>query len=365
MIDRRTVIGGSAEALVGNATPTSKAGGVDGKVAPSSVMVIDVHSHATILPWREALARMTGQTADTLKMFQTPVPKWTASNAVEEMDKYRVTASVLSIPGVAGLASGASARELCRRINDEMAEAVARYPNRFGAFGAIPLDSMDAALEETAYILDVLKFDGIGIGTNFGGHYLGDPPFDPLLAELDRRKAVLFAHASPSPGFRPDPNAIDPSILEFMFDSTRMLVNLVLSGTKRRFRHVKIISTHAGGTMPYLAGRVSTIEPLLGAGGGRPTMAGEDILADLATFYYDLTASTAPAALDAIRRLVPDTRLLFGSDSPVMPGIEITRALDSLRGYSPLTDDGRRSILCRNALDILPQLASRLVQVQG
>lgn len=325
--------------------------------------IIDVHTHPIVPAWRSAIAKATGQSPDDLKMYQAPVPQWTAARHIENMDKHGITGSVLSIPLVANLATGSQAKTLVRKINEEMANAVSEYPGRLGAFGVLPLDNIDAALEETAYMLDVLKFEGIGIGTNYAGHYLGDPYFDPLLSELNRRTTVLFAHSSTPPGYKPDSTALDPSMIEIMFDTTRMLLNMVLSGAKRRFSDLKIISTHGGGTMPYLAGRVSVIEPLIGAGAGRATMAGRDILADLATFYFDLTAATFPGSLDAIRRLVPVSRLLFGSDWPMMPADEIPPALKNLNSYDNFSNEMRVDILAKNAVDLLPGLGGRICSV--
>lgn len=321
--------------------------------------IIDVHTHPTVPVWRAAIAKATGQSPDNLKMFQATIPEWTARRHVEDMDSVGIQSSVLSMPGVANLASGEAARSLCRAMNEEIARAVSDFPDRFAAFGILPLDDLDAALEETSYVLDVLKFDGVGIGTNFGGRYLGDPLFDPLLSELDSRDAVLFTHSSPPPGYRPEPG-LDPSILEFMFDTTRMLLNMVLSGAKSRFASIKIISTHGGGTIPYLAGRVAVLEPHLGAGPGRPTMSASDILAGLGSFYYDLTAATSHAALDAIRRLVPDTQLLFGSDAPMMPLSEIPPAVESLASYEAISENNLQDILQNNALSVLSNLNERL-----
>lgn len=321
--------------------------------------IIDVHTHPTLPVWREVIAKATGQSPDNLKMFQASVPAWNAEWHVGEMDRLGIQSAVLSMPGVAHLAAGEQAKRLCRQMNDEIAKAISDFPDRFAAFGILPLDDMDAALDETAYVLDILKFDGVGIGTNFSGRYLGDTLFDPLLLELNSRKSVLFAHSSPPPGFSPD-GGLDPSILEFMFDTTRMLLNMVLSGARRRFSDINIISTHGGGTIPYLAGRITVLEPLLGAGAGRPTMSASDIMSDLSSFYYDLTASTSHAALDAIRRLVPDSQLLFGSDTPMMPSSEIAPAVENLHSYGLIPDQDLTNILSRNALHLLPNLSERV-----
>src|SRR6516162_11678291 len=91
------------------------------------------------------------------------------------------------------------AQALARRCNDYAAELVARWPTRFGAFGTVPMWSIKGALEEIAYSLDVLEFDGVSLFASYGENFLGDPRFDPLFAMLNERGVVVFVH----PGLHP------------------------------------------------------------------------------------------------------------------------------------------------------------------
>jgi hypothetical protein len=152
---------------------------------------------------------------------------------------------------------------------------------------------------------------------------------------------------------------INVSILEFMFDSTRMATNMVLSGAKKRFAEVRLICTHGGGTIPYLASRISILEPLFGAGPNRPTLSGGEVLAGLSTFYFDLTAATAPASLDAIRHLVAPSQLMLGFDFPMMPASTVPGAWKKFEEYNYSAGD-RYDVVQGTALKLLPTLAARL-----
>src|SRR5260370_42101624 len=98
-----------------------------------------------------------------------------------------------------------------------------------------------------------------------------------------------------------------------------MLMKMVFSGRKGRFSDIRMISTHAGGTIPYLVTRLQTLELAFGPGPDRRPLTAEDVKEGFASFYYDLTAGTSRAQLGALRELVPASRLLMGFDSPYMP----------------------------------------------
>jgi len=101
------------------------------------------------------------------------------------------------------------------------------------------------------------------------------------------------------------------------------------------------------------------LEQLFGAGPNRPTLGGEEVLAGLSTFYFDLTASTAAASLDAIRYLVPPSQLMLGFDFPMMPSSTIPAALKKFEDHGYGARD-RYDIVQGTALNLLPTLAERL-----
>ena len=88
----------------------------------------------------------------------------------------------------------AQARRLARACNEYGATLVRDHPTRFGLFAAIPLPDVDAMLKEIEYAYDTLKADGVGLFTSYGNMWLENPAFEPVMAELNRRKAVVTVH---------------------------------------------------------------------------------------------------------------------------------------------------------------------------
>jgi len=311
--------------------------------------IIDVHSH---------IITNLGSQAPTDKL-----PAWSIEQSLSIMDANGIAASVLSLPDSASHAEGPEACQLARRINEQLADIVSKHPTRFGAMATLPaLAATDGVLEEMAYALDALKLDGIATTTSTNDIYLGDTRYDPWLEEMNRRRVTLFVHPVPAKASRSVDLGIDVSILEFMFDTTRMLTNMIFSGAKNRFSNIKIISTHGGGTIPYLMTHIETLEQVFGAGKDRAHLSPAEIGEGLASFYYDLTAATSPAQLFGLQQMVPLSRLVMGFDNPFMPEWTFPPAIQDMQRWDGFSETEVFAIAHKNAESLYPALADRLQQ---
>jgi predicted TIM-barrel fold metal-dependent hydrolase len=122
---------------------------------------------------------------------------WTPARSIDDMDKAGVARSVTSIttPGV-WFGDRDEARQVARECNDYGAKLMSDFPGRFGLFASLPLPNVDDSLSEIEYARDYLKADGIGVMTSFDNKWLGDESFNPVMEELDRRKAIVYTHPS-------------------------------------------------------------------------------------------------------------------------------------------------------------------------
>jgi predicted TIM-barrel fold metal-dependent hydrolase len=311
----------------------------------SVVNRIDVHQHVVPPFWVSALAAHGGDPSGWYS------PSWTPDSAIAFMDSQQIATGVLSLtaPGVMGW-MGPERRDMARRVNEYTAGLVASQPSRFGNFATLPLPDVDGALIELEYALGTLAADGIVLLSNYDGHYLGDPLFEPLWAELNRRGTVVFVH--PGKPAIPIIEGIPGPIVDYPFDTTRTAVQMVLNGVLDRYRNTPVILSHAGGFLPFASHRFAQAAAAAHPGKRDP----EAILESFRRFYFDTALSASPAALPSLLAFTHGQKVLFGSDYPYAPATLGAYFTSNLDGYADLTTEARASINNQTARSLFPRL---------
>jgi 6-methylsalicylate decarboxylase len=308
---------------------------------------IDAHVHILPADYRAQLERRS--------LLPPGIPPWSPELVDGLMARHEIDAAVLSLapPGVFFGDQGL-ANELARLVNERTAEFVASAPGRFAGLAVLPLPDVDAALAELGHALDVLRLDGVALLSNVGGTYLGDPGWDALFDELDRRDAYVFLH----PTMPPHPLALPQHpvwLYEFPFDTTRAVVSLIYSGTLERCPNVRLQVAHLGGTAPFLAHRLASLaarEP------ERATGAPAGALAHLRRLYYDTGLSNNAVALAAVLEVTDIGHVVFGTDWPYA---DLPQAGDPAPGLAGLDDGDRARIDASNIAALVPRLVTQEV----
>ena len=321
-------------------------------LAPSDARApfrIDVHHHLSPPKWIEELSKV--------KLGNRPAYDWTPERSIDDMDRAGIAVSMTSIttPATSFLAKD-TARVIARECNDYAARLRDDYKGRFGIFVSLPLPDVDGALAEIAYGFDILKADGVAMLTSYGDRWLGSNQFAPVFDELNRRKAIVHTHPTSADCCRNLMPQLPDQLIEWGTDTTRAIADIVVSGAARRYRDIKFIFSHAGGTMPFLA------ERLINAARLAPTAAQKEALnasapngfeAEIKRFFYDTAQATHPAPLSALLRLIPVSQIVFGTDFPYRSGVE---GVEGLAAYGISTAD-IMAIERGNALNLMPQWA--------
>jgi predicted TIM-barrel fold metal-dependent hydrolase len=283
---------------------------------------------------------------------QAIVSEWTLQKAISDMDKNGIATAILSIttPGI-WVGNAEAARTLGRKCNEFAAQLVQQNPIRVGFFAAIPLPDTEGSLREIAYSLDRLGADGIGLMTSYGDKWLGDIAYSRVFDELNRRKAIVYIHPTVADCCRDLMSDVPAPLIEFPHDTTRAIASLIYSGTFERCRDIRFIFSHAGGTMPMLAGRITQLGKLFGSDKNVPN----GVEYELKRLYYEIANSANRPAMSALMNLVPVSQILFGSDSPFVPTAVTADGLASLG----LAQNDAEAIKHQNAEALFPRLKIR------
>ena len=267
------------------------------------------------------------------------IPDWTAETALALMDSIGVERAILSVstPGV-HLGDDALARRWAREVNEFAARQRADQPGRFGFFATLTLPDVDGAIAEAAHAFDVLGADGVVLLASVRGTYLGDASIEPLMAELDRRAAVVFVH--PSELNAPPVPGIPPFAADFLLDTTRAAIHMARAGWLERYPNLRIILSHGGGFVPYAAERIARAC----ADQGDQTQG----LARLKRYYFDTALTSSPYALPSLLAFAEPSHITFGSDWPYAPAERSQHFARLLDAY-PLSDPQRAAIHRDNA----------------
>ena len=331
---------------VAQASPAAGGGRAVAQASPETKPFrIDVHHHLSPPSYITA--------SNEIGFGEGLMRSWSIEKSLADMDKAGTATAMLSVttPGINAVKPDV-ARRLCRESNEYAARLVADYPGRFGNFAMLPLRDAEGSLRELEYALDTLKADGIALMTSYNDKWLGDPLFLPVMEELNRRKALVYTHPTAANCCVNLVPTQQPVMIEFGTDTTRTIADIVFSGNAQKFRDIRWIFSHAGGTMPFLIERFvrnPLLEPNV-----KPTVP-DGTLAELRRFYYDTAQTSNKSAMSALAAIIPPSQILFGTDFPYRTGIDHVKGL---RGADVFTDEQIASIERGNALKLIPRLAS-------
>lgn len=281
------------------------------------------------------------------------MPPWSINSSLSLMAQNSISTSIVSLsaPAFSIIPDLAAAARVCRGVNEYSASLHDSYPEKFGWFASVPpLTNTPGAVAEIEYALDIMHADGVILFTSYSEIYLGEKRFEPVWKALNDRKAVVFVHPSQNMNATSVSPLLNPSIVDFTHETTRTAMSLITSGILTKYPDVKIILSHGGGTLPYVATRAGA---LLGAIGGSNITASR-VVAQARNFYFDLALTSFGYPLELLLRFADPKRIIYGSDYPfVATGViaEQVRIFDTLR----LSSEQKEAIMHGNAGNLFPR----------
>ena len=234
------------------------------------------------------------------------------------------------------------ARHAARMINEAWAAAQLRHPGRFFAAAAVPLGDTTAAIDELDYAITKLDLRGVSMPSSIAGEPIDAPRLEPFYARVEELGVPLFIH--PNDGVLVDAMAGHDNALYMslgrVVDSSLAVLRLVLNGTLDRYPGLKILHFHAGGVLPYAAGRLDK--------NARLSTLEHEPTAYLKRMWVD-TAMPHSLTIEMALKFYGGDRVLYGSDNPCWNQQAALKALEALE----LSDAATADILNGNACQLL------------
>jgi len=225
---------------------------------------IDAFTHILPVKFRDTLLKM--DIPDYMaRVLNAPIPTmYDLDMRFRLMDKYEGYMQVLTVtsPPLEVFVDRDKSVDLARLANDELAEMVFKYPDRFpAAVACLPMNNMDAALRETDRAINDLKFRGVQIYSPTNDKPIDSPEFIPLYEKMAHYNLPVFIHPWRT-WHTADYKTEDKSynrvfhMFGWPYETSAAMTRLVFSGILEKFPNLKLVTHHCGAMIPFLEKRI-------------------------------------------------------------------------------------------------------------
>jgi len=327
-------------------------------------MKIDIFPHILPVKYKEAFQKVN-KSEVFIKMHNIIPTLSDLDYRFRIMDEYDHLMQVLTLssPPVENFADPQQSASLSKLANDEMAELVVKYPDRFAAAVAcLPMNDMNAALDEVDRAINDLHFRGVQIFTPISDKPLDSAEFLPLYEKMSQYDLPIWIHPQREmdyPDYRTEKTSkyAVHSMLGWVYETSSAMVRLVLSGILEKFANLKFIVHHGGAMIPFLNRRVASFIDF------SATRLKNRILEHISgppidyfkMFYADTAIYGNTAGLMCSYDFFGAQHLLFGTDMPYDSQFGLTFTGETIKSIEQMaiSDAEKKMIFEDNARGLL------------
>jgi len=264
---------------------------------------------------REKLMSRCPDVLQVITMANVPLEKWAPEHAVE----------------------------LARIGNEEFAELVLRRPDLFfAAVAVVPLNDIDAALDEIDYAINTLRLAGIQVPTRVGTQWLASEQYRPILAKMAELGKPIWIHPDHNDQLDDDAGGFN-----WTFETSHCMLRLVESGIFNDFPDIKFIIHHAGAMIPFFRERIKYLMAVV-------PQTTQNIHEHFRKFYVDTALYGNTSGLNCACNYFGVDHMLFGTDAPLGPNM-VQDTIRSIERMS-ISEEDKEKILRLNATALLKKV---------
>jgi predicted TIM-barrel fold metal-dependent hydrolase len=333
-------------------------------MSQNSLLKIDIFNHILPVKYKKALDEMAPNHIQQAGNNTIPT-LWDLDHRFRLMDKYAVMQVLtLSRPPIEEvIRDPQKALDLTMFANDEIAELVLKYPDRFpAAVASVALNNIDASLKELERAIVDLKFKGVQIYTHVNDRPLDSPEFRPLFEMMSNFNLPIWIH--PTDGVtQTDYKGEGPSKYISMgtfgwpYETTLAMTRLTFSGILEKWPNLKVITHHGGAMVPYFEQRIVAFHDQIGMAHGRRDRAWltKTPIEYYKMFYADTAIYGNTPGLMLARAFFGVDHLLFGTDFPFagLHGERVTRQTIAAIEDMDITATEKKKIFEDNARQLM------------
>jgi len=223
---------------------------------------IDIFSHIMTPKYIKAVDKLTPHGHLAKRLIEQAPSAIDLDCRFRIMDKYDQYVQVLTNAQFFVVLAEPKAAELARIANDEMAELISKYPDRFvAAIACLPLNNIDAALQEIDRAINELKFRGIELWTPIDGKPIDLPEFLPVYEKMSLYNLPILIHPTRGPEIADYSSESESKYAAFRifgwpYETTMAMARLVFGRILQNYPNLKFITHHCGAMVPYFAQRI-------------------------------------------------------------------------------------------------------------
>ena len=329
---------------------------------------IDAFSHITPKKYLEALEKLSPRIAGQVIVPTRPVapPLYDLEYRFRIMDGYDGLVQVLTLgnPAIEEIAGPEKSPDLAKLANDQMAELVTKYPDRFvAAIAYLPMNNVDAALKEADRAINDLKMRGVYVNSHVNGKPLDSPEFMPLYEKMSHYDLPIYIHPHRGMDFADYKTETEAkydtnSVFGWVYDTTVVMTRFVFSGILEKYPNLKVITHHCGAMVPYFEQRIIQHYDKYEKEYNRQYMRGltKTPIEYYKMFYTDTAIHGNPLSLMCARGFYGSDHLLFGTDMPLgdleFGNRSYRQTINAIEAMD-ITDAERQAIFRENAIKLL------------
>jgi 2,3-dihydroxybenzoate decarboxylase len=269
-----------------------------------------------------------------------------------DMDRTGIARQILSLtaPGVQ-VFDGATAVGLAESFNDQLAEAIAKHPDRFSGLAAVAPQDPQAAAKELERGVKKLGLKGAIVNSHTQGEYLDDEKFWDLFAAAEALDVPVYIHPTSLPKSMIDPfvsMGLDGAVYGFAVETGLHLLRIIFAGVFDRFPKLRIVVGHLGEGLPYWLYRIDFMHARMVASARYPRVRplrrkpGEYVKENL---YITSSGMAWQPPISYCQSVMGIDRVMYAMDYPYQFEAAEVKAMDEL----PLDEAGLKAFYQGNA----------------